>query len=99
MKIQALLRRVLVGPALFALFLGAPLSHATELIATGFANSFENFTLSLPPGGVEAGGFVGTFGGSPLTFWCGELTQTFNWNDPQDYTATIFTNSNLSKLF
>jgi PEP-CTERM motif len=106
MKIQTLIRRVLVGPALCALAVAAPISHAgitAILNGTGFANGSESMTLStglpLAENPVPTGGFVGTFGGSPLTFWCGELNQTFSFGDPQLYTADIFTNSNLSRLF
>ena len=106
MKIQSLLRRVLVGPAVCALFLAAPLSHAgitATLIGNGFANGNSSMTLStglpLAENPVPTGGFTGTFGGNPLLFWCGELNQTFSFGDSQPYTATVFTNSNLSRLF
>ncbi len=103
MKIQLLLRRVFVGPALCALFMAAPVSHATVLIGNGFANHSESFSLaatfSPAVNPVSTGGFTGTFGGNPLLFWCVELTQTFHFGNPQNYSAGIFTNTRLSQLF
>jgi PEP-CTERM motif len=103
MKIQALVSRVLAGPALCALFLAAPVGNATTLVGNGFAIGSESFSLttvvSLAENPVPAGGFTGTFGGNPLLFWCGELGQTFSFGDPQSYTASLLGNTNLSRLF
>jgi PEP-CTERM motif len=104
MKIQSLLHRVLVAPALCALVIAAPLSHATSsLVGNGFANGYEWMELTAPFGLVEdpvpAGGFTGTLDGNPLLFWCAELTQTFSFGDPQPYSVSIFTNTKLSQLF
>jgi hypothetical protein len=104
MKIQSLLRRVLVAPALCALVIAAPLSHATSsLVGNGFANGYEWMELTVPfsiaEDPVPAGGFTGTLDGNPLLFWCAELTQTFSFGDPQPYSVSIFSNTKLSQLF
>ena len=98
MKMQSLLRRVLVGPALCALFMASPLSHGAILIGTGYANGHEAFTLT-GAGTVNAGGFMGTLDGTPLLFWCAELTQTFGFFDPQPYNVIPLNNPTLSGLF
>ncbi len=53
-----------------------------------------------PSGTFAAGGFVGTWNGDPLQFWCAELTQTFSFNHlpAYDYTASIPNNATFTML-
>jgi hypothetical protein len=47
---------------------------------------------------VGAGGFVGTWNGDPLQFWCAELAQTFSFNHSYTYTASIPSNATFTML-
>lgn len=81
----------------------APVANATTLIANGYANGSEAFLLSAPfppvVNPVNAGGFTGTFGGVPLLFWCADLQHTFSFGTSYDYTASLYANNALSRLF
>jgi hypothetical protein len=76
-------------------------AHATTLIATGWYAGHESVSLTTPTFSGQAGGFVGTWNGTPIQFWCYELTQTFSFGTPYtDYTIGVPVNEDLlSKLF
>ena len=86
-----------------ACFLGAPAAQAFPLVGNGFANGSENFLLTasfpLVENPVPAGGFTGTFAGNSILFWCADLTRTFSFGTGYDYTASLYVNNNLSRLF
>lgn len=111
MNIRSMLRYTAITSALCA-FLAVPtLAQATlYLVGDGYANGSESMTLTAPPpplaeNPVGAGGFAGRIGTTnppttPLIFWCAELSQTFNFGTVySDYTASLLSNTNLSKLF
>ena len=88
MKIPTLLQRALVAGALAtSLGLATPV-QAGVLIGTGYAIGSQSFGLSIG-GSPGAGGFVGTFDGDPIQFWCAELTQNFAFNHSYNYTPSI----------
>ncbi len=85
MKIRTALRRALLAAsvALSAL----PVAHAS-LIGTGYsAVGSEPVSVTAPSASTNAGSFVGTWNGLPITFWCFELTEFFSFNvEYTDYT-------------
>ncbi|MEO5765295.1 MAG: hypothetical protein ABIR52_08300 [Casimicrobiaceae bacterium] len=86
-----------------ACFLGTPAAHATTLIGNSYANGSETFFISATftpvVNPVNAGGFTGTFGGNPILFWCADLLRDYSFGDSYNYTATLYVNTNLSRLF
>jgi hypothetical protein len=97
MNSKTLLRRRFVACALgAAVCVGAP-AEAGVLIGTGFAVGSQSFGLSIG-GSTSAGGFVGTWDGDPIQFWCAELTQNFNFNTSYTYTASIPNNATYTLL-
>src|SRR5947207_437159 len=111
MNIRSLLRHTVLISALCAL-LGAPTlanSAAVFLVADGYQNGSESFTLTATPppvvNPVNAGGFVGRIGPNPgpnpptipIIFWCVELTQTFSFGTVYgDYSISPLGNTLLS---
>lgn len=94
MNHKALARRAVIAGVFAAATSVVPIANAGALIGTGYANGSQTFGLHYPPshtGSPAAGGFVGTWNGDPLHFWCAELTQTFSFNHlpAYDYTASI----------
>ena len=83
--------------------LGTQAARATTLVGNGYANGSESFLISATfnpvVNPVNAGGFTGTFGGTPILFWCADLLHTFSFGVPYDYTASLYVNTNLSRLF
>jgi acyl-coenzyme A thioesterase PaaI-like protein len=77
-----------IRPALHnALLAGAvalsviPVARATSLIGTGYsAVGSEPVSVTAPSASTNAGSFVGTWNGLPITFWCFELTEFFYFN-------------------
>jgi hypothetical protein len=60
-------------------------------MTVGWANGYQTFDVASPVVNeqVAAGGFAGTWSGTPITFWCVQLNQFFNWgNTYSDYTAS-----------
>jgi hypothetical protein len=95
MRLASLLQRSLAGCAIAAsLAVSAPAS-ATPLINTGWlaGATGESYTIHWS-GGTPAvnpaatGGFTGTFGGTPIVYWCFDLLHTFSIGSNLDYTAT-----------
>src|SRR5437588_3647754 len=80
-----------------------PVTNATTLVPNGYANGSEAFLLSATftpvVNPVNAGGFTGTFGGTPILFWCVDLQHTFGFGNSYNYTASIYLNDALSRLF
>jgi hypothetical protein len=94
------LKGALLGAAAAATFALTPMAHA-DLLPTGYAVGSQQFSLSF--GGTQhAGGFTGTWDGTPIVFWCVELDQFFSFGGdyvylpslPNDATFTL-----LGKLF
>jgi hypothetical protein len=97
MKIPTLLQRALVACAL-ATSLGVAMPvEAGVLIGTGYAKGSQSFGLSIG-GSPGAGGFVGTWDGDPIQFWCAELTQNFSFNHSYTYTLSIPNNATFTLL-
>jgi len=102
MKNGSILKRVLFASAACVAVSTAPVAQANPTLdSIGWANGYENFTVSNHlSGGVSAGGFSGTWGGTPIVFWCYEMTQSFSFPGPYtDYHAVPLVNLRLSELF
>jgi hypothetical protein len=70
-----------------------------DFVPTGYAAGAQQFGLSIG-GSPSAGGFQGNWNGSPIVFWCIELTQTFSFGGHYtNYTPSSASNTLLSKLF
>ena len=79
MKIRPMLRSTLLASAVALSAL--PVAHATSLIGTGYsAVGSEPVSVTSPSANTNAGSFVGFWNGLPITFWCFELTEFFNFN-------------------
>ena len=87
MQINDGVKHLLMAMAASAVMGAAAVAQAGILIPTGFAKGSETFTLSIG-GTVSAGGFKGTWNGSPIQFWCAELGQSFSFNPNPGYTYT-----------
>jgi hypothetical protein len=96
----AAVRNALGGAAFAALF-AVSAAQANTLIATGWYGGHETVNVTSPTYGGQAGGFVGTWDGAPIQFWCYELGQSFSFNTSYtDYTVGVPANEDLlSKLF
>ena len=101
MKNPSLVRRVLFTSAACIAFSSLNVAQANPTLdATGWANGHESFTVSNHSGSVNAGGFSGTWGGTPIVFWCYEMTQSFNLPGIYyDYHEVPLVNQRLSALF
>lgn len=110
MRIQPLVRRVLLALAAGTALCVAPLALANlvTLVPTGFANGSESFSVHNVPAPIfnplSTGAFQGTLDGDPIVFFCFELTQSFGFNPspPYTYDDSILTGSkatSLSELF
>ena len=95
MTIKMLVQRSLLAGAL-GLCVTVP-AQAGTLIGTGYAIGSQTFGLSTGQT-VGAGGFVGTWNGDPLQFWCAELGQSFGFNHTYTYTASIPYNATFTML-
>ena len=78
-----------------------PVAHATSLIGTGYsAVGSGPVAVTAPSASTNAGSFVGTWNGLPITFWCFELTQFFNFGvEYTDYTESPASSPDLARLF
>jgi len=89
--------------ALLALSASIPARATNTLQTLGWLDGDEIFSLSLNGSalnGVPTGGFVGRWNGTPIVFWCAELTQYFNvGNTYSDYTVSLDQLVQLNELF
>jgi hypothetical protein len=101
MKNGSILKRmVLASAACIALSTVNVAQANPTLVASGWANGHEDFTVSNHSGTVHAGGFSGTWGGTPIVFWCYEMGQSFGLPGTYtDYTAIPLVNLRISALF
>jgi hypothetical protein len=99
MTISARLRTCALGLAAAAVLTTAPMAHA-DFVPSGYAAGSQQFGLSIG-GSPGAGGFQGSWNGTPVVFWCIELTQYFSFGThyTTQYTASAASNTLLSKLF
>lgn len=81
----------------------APAVQGHTLDTYGFANGSEAFDLTTPTVSASTGGFAGAWDGTPITFWCVELTQYFTpGSSYMDYSTGALSGSvwsNLGRLF
>jgi hypothetical protein len=78
-KIRPTLRNALIAGAVALSVI--PVAGATSLIGTGYsAVGSEPVSVTAPSASTNAGSFVGTWNGLPITFWCFELTEFFSFN-------------------
>jgi hypothetical protein len=99
LKIRPPLRNaLLVGAVALSVI---PVAHATSLIGTGYsAVGSEPVSVTAPSADTSAGSFVGFWNGDPITFWCFELTQFFNFGVTYtDYVESPSTYPDLARLF
>jgi hypothetical protein len=82
MKAVSFARRTVVALAACAALCAMPVAGANTLQTIGWAsgNGFnEIFSVTTPTAnGVPTGGFTGKWNGTPIIFWCYELTQYFS---------------------
>jgi hypothetical protein len=99
LKLKRTLRNTLLAGAVALSFI--PVARATSLIGTGYsAVGSEPVSVTAPSASTNAGSFVGTWNGLPITFWCFELTQFFNFGvEYMDYTELPASNPDLARLF
>jgi hypothetical protein len=78
---------------------------ATPLVNTGWLTppNGESYTIhgtAVVPivNPVNTGGFTGTFGGTPIVYWCFDLLHTFGLNSTLDYTASLLGGSVATQL-
>jgi hypothetical protein len=90
MRIPLLVRRAVLAATAGAALCAVPVAHADSLHTIGFANGSEIFSVTAPSANnVQTGAFSGTWNGSPIVFFCFELTQYFSFgNTYYDYTAS-----------
>lgn len=101
MKTTVAAVRTTLGAVACAALFAAPGAGAHALIATGWYQGHQGVDVASPAWGGQAGGFVGTWDGNPIQFWCYELTQSFSFNvSYPDYTVGVpASEALLSKLF
>ncbi len=103
MKIRSILRHGLLVAAACGMLSAVPAAEGTSLKVTGWAVGGSPELVSVTGhNNILAGAFTGIWDGnsaSPITFYCAELTQTFNFGTLYDYTATPLANAQLSALF
>ncbi len=101
MRFTTPLRGLGLATVTCAALCAAPVAQATNtLVTSGWANGYESFAVSNHSGTVPAGGFTGTWNGTPIVFWCEELGQSFGLGGTYtDYTAAPLVNLRLSELF
>src|SRR5215470_4101821 len=103
MRIRWLVYRALLGASACCALCVAPVAQA-DLIGTDFAKGSQTFDVTAPTANnVPTGAFTGFFNGQPITFFCFELTQYFQFGvSYPDYSASNPSNAQfdlLSRLF
>ena len=90
MGIPLFARRSVVAAAAGVALCAMPVAHADLLHTTGFANGYETFSVTAPSANnAPTGAFSGIWNGTPIVFFCAELTQFFGFgNNYTDYTAS-----------
>ena len=95
MRLTALLHRSLAGCAIAAALAVSAPAAATALTNTGWLSGSTGESYTIQGGAVTpifnpvaAGGFTGTFGVTPITYWCFDLLHSFNLNSTADYVAS-----------
>ena len=79
------------------LMAAAPHAKA-DFVPGGYQIGSQQFGLT--GGTFSAGAFKGTWNGTPIIFWCIELTQTFSFGTHfTTYTPSVASNTLLSQLF
>jgi hypothetical protein len=97
MRATAQLRTAVMTLALSIGLMVAPHAQA-DFVPGGYQIGSQQFGLT--GGTFNAGAFKGTWNGSPIIFWCVELTQTFSFGTHYTtYTPSVATNTLLSQLF
>ena len=97
MRFLAHVRSGLLAIAISIGVMAAPHAHA-DFVPSGYQIGSQQF--GLPQGTFNAGAFKGTWNGTPIIFWCIELTQTFSFGTHfTTYTPSVATNALLSQLF
>jgi PEP-CTERM motif-containing protein len=96
MRITAQIRTGLMA---IALSIGMAAPHArADFVPQGYQIGSQQFGVT--GGTFNAGAFKGTWNGTPIIFWCVELTQTFSFGTHYTtYTPSASTNTLLSQLF
>ena len=104
MKIRSFFRGAALAGAACAALCSAPFASSTVLVTTDWAAPPPlNFSIISPvvTANESAGAFTGTFGGTPIIFWCFELNQFFNLGGTYttEYAAQPLSNGPLGQLF
>jgi hypothetical protein len=90
MNIHSFARRALLTVVSGVAIAAAPLVSGASLVPTGFANSYQTFNVNVAtvvdPNALATGAFAGTLDGSPIVFFCFELSQSFYFNPSPAYT-------------
>jgi hypothetical protein len=97
---KKLLSGIVASSAFIGVAAQAHILDLTNFVGPGGAYH-QGVDVSNPNYGGQAGGFVGTFDGSPIQVWCYEIGQQFSFNvSYTDYTLGTPTNEGLlSALF
>jgi hypothetical protein len=102
MSVTRILRRAGMAAATCVALVAASTASAGNILHTiGWANGYENFTLSNHSGAVSVGGFAGDWNGTPIDFWCIDVFHSFSLGSTytNDYVAAPYSNPRLSELF
>ena len=96
---KKLLSGIVAGSAFVGVAAQAHVLELTNFVGPGGV-FHQGVNVSNPNYGGQAGGFVGTFDGSPIQVWCYEIGQTFSFGVTYDYTLGTPTHEGLlSALF
>src|SRR4051812_5651796 len=97
MRLATQLRAGFMAVAISIGLIAAPNAYA-DFVPGGYQIGSQQFGLT--GGTFDAGGFKGNWNGTPIIFWCIELTQTFSFGTHfTTYTPSAASNALLSQLF